>query len=215
MFQACDVEGVRELIQLLQIKSDFLNEKSTEPPPAAAQHSQDKELQRQSETQPIESCTDSSSSVIGKEVVAKPSSEEVSSECSVSSEKSGTKSGAQELPVPVVQVKTEAAEDQDDQDENDERLAEEDGSVQDLGKRQRFTPARRRSSLNPVNLSLSNPDQSADSPRSPSITRSGDVGDSSDTVAKVCYFEFFFYAIVQSFHYDYETVVFSTRDFNK
>ena len=164
------MEGVRELIQLLQIKSDFLSDKSTESP---VSHSQDKENQRQSETQNFESGTDSTSSVIGKEVLGKQSSEEVSSECSVSSEKSGTKSRVQELPV---LVKTEAAEDEEDREE----IAAEDDNIQ----RQRFTPARRRSSLNPVNLSLSNPDQSNDSPRSPGV-------DTSDTVAKVCYFHSF------------------------
>jgi hypothetical protein len=84
------------------------------------------------------------------------------------------------------------------QAENDGKDAGGNSNVRDKGTHQKFTPVRRRSSLNPVNLSMSNPDENSDSSRSPGRLRSADANagdhrelgaDTSDrdTVTKVCY----------------------------
>lgn len=196
-FQSHAVDGLRELIQLLQIKSDFLDEKQAEP---QAAQSQEKESQRQCEPQLSESSTNSESS--GREGSGKSSrdsnkqqsTDEISSECGGSLEKSDAKSGMQEFPLAAVTVKKEVPEEEGEV-EDDERDVEGKDNVRDKGRQQRFMPVRRRSSLNPVNLSLSNPEQSSDSPKSPSLVRSADSGEHSelggdaserDILAKVC-----------------------------
>lgn len=199
-FQSRDVDGLRELIQLLQIKSDFLDEKQSEP---HAAQSQEKESQRQCEAQLSESSTNSEPN--GREVSGKvirdgdkqQSTDEILSECSGSTDKCDAKIGVQEFPLAAVTVKKEIPE-EGDETEDGERDKRGEDNIQDKVRQQRFIPVRRRSSLNPVNLSLSNPEHSSDSPPSPSHVRSADVGEHSelhgdasdrDTVTKVCCYQ--------------------------
>jgi hypothetical protein len=200
-FQSRDVDGLRELIQLLQIKSDFLDEKQSEPQTA---QSQEKESQRQCEAQLNESSTNSESNgregsgKVNRDSDKQQSTDEISSECGGSTDKFNTKSGAQEFPLAAVTVKKEIPEEEENETEDGEGDVGGDDNVQDKGRQQRFIPGRRRSSLNPVNLSLSNPEHSSDSPPSPSRVRSADVGEHSelrgdasdrDTVTKVCCYQ--------------------------
>jgi hypothetical protein len=108
--------------------------------------------------------------------------------------KSDAKSGVQEFPLAIVTVKKEIPE-EEVETENSEREEGGDNSVRDKGRQQRVIPARRRSSLNPVNLSMSNPEESNDSPQSPRLVRSADAGEhrepsgdtsNRDPVTKVC-----------------------------
>lgn len=198
IFQSCDVDGLRELIQLLQIKSDFLDEKHSEP---QAAQSQGKESPRQCEPQLSESSANSESS--GKEGSGKASrdsnkqqsTDEISNECGGFANKSDTKSETQEFPLANVTVKKEIPEEEGDA-EDDGKDAGGNSNVRDKGTHQKLTPVRRRSSLNPVNLSMSNADESSDSPQSPGHVRSADAGEhrelgadtsDRDTVTKVCY----------------------------
>lgn len=196
-FQACDVDSLRELIQLLQIKSDFLDEHQSE---LQAAQSQEKEPERQCERQLSESSTNSESSSrerlkrVSRDSNKRHSTDEISSECSGSMNKSDTKSGPQEFPLAIVTVKKEIRE-EECETEDGEREEGGDKNVRDKGRQQRVIPARRRSSLNPVNLSMSNPEESNDSPPSPRLVRSADAveprelgGDTSnrDSVTKVC-----------------------------
>ncbi|XP_069675079.1 transcription factor Ken 1 [Periplaneta americana] len=190
--QSCDVDGVRELIQLLQIKPDFLDEKRPETP-TATQHSQsvqDKDTQRQCESQHSESSSNSESSnnlsvregsgKSSKDNNKRKSADEISSECSGSGDKSDGKSGPQEFPLASVTVKKEATEEEEEEDEGEDSDRD---AVEDEQRRRRFIPVRRRSSLNPVNLSLSNPEQSSESPRSPGPVRAAESGEHSDIIA--------------------------------
>jgi hypothetical protein len=196
-FQACDVRSLRELIELLQIKSDFLDEHQSE---LQAVQSQDKEPERQCETQLSESSTNCESSSrerldrVSRDSSKRHSTDEISSECGGSTNKSDTKSGPQEFPLAIVTVKKEIPE-QGGEAEDGEREEGGDKDVRDKGRQQRVTPARRRSSLNPVNLSMSNPEESNDSPQSPRLVRSADAGEprelsggtsNRDRVTKVC-----------------------------
>ncbi|PSN30730.1 hypothetical protein C0J52_27466 [Blattella germanica] len=167
--QSCDVEGVRELIQLLQIKSDFLDKQCrVEPKPP------EEKDPRQSE-----------SSELSREGPAQPSKDETSNVDKNSSHE-----------VPAVTVKKEATEENDEEEDNEEEEDENEKEGEDEETRkQQFVPARRRSSLNPVNLSLTNPDQDSNSPRSPPLNV--DPDDSSDVVErdssiKVCLFFIYF-----------------------
>lgn len=194
--QACDVDSLRELIQLLQIKSDFLDEHQRE---LQAAQSQDKEPERQCEPHLSESSTNSESSCRERsgrgsgDSGKQHSTDEISSECSGSINKSETKSGPQEFPLAIVTVKKEIPE--EEAETEDEREEVGDSNVRDKGRQQRVVPARRRSSLNPVNLSMSNPEESNDSPQSPRLVRSIDAGEprelsgdtpNRDPVTKVC-----------------------------
>jgi len=177
--QACDVGSLRELIQLLQIKSDFLDEHQ---PELQAVQSQDKEPERQCEPQLSESSTNSESSSrerldrVSRDSNKRHSTDEISSECGGSMNKSDTKSGPQEFPLAIVTVKKEIPE-EGGEAEDGKREERRDSNVRDKGRQQRITPARRRSSLNPVNLSMSNPEESNDSPQSPRLVRSADAGE--------------------------------------
>lgn len=199
-FQSRDVDSLRELIQLLQIKSDFLDEKQPEPQTA---QSEEKESQRQCETQLSGSSTNSESS--GREVSEKvsrdcdkqQSTDGISSECGGPTDKSDAKSGAQEFPLAAVTVKKEIPEEEGETKDGEGDMGGDD-NVQDKGRQQKFIPVRRRSSLNPVNLSLSNPEHGSDSPPSPSHVRSTDIGEHSelhgdasdrDVVTKVCCYQ--------------------------
>lgn len=164
---------------------------------------QEKESQRQCEAQLNESSTNSESS--GREGSGKAnrdggkqkSTDEISSECGGPMDKSDAKSGAQEFPLAAVTVKKEIPEEEGETDDGKGDVEAED-NVQDKVRQQRFIPVRRRSSLNPVNLSLSNPEHSSDSPPSPICVRSADAGEHSelrgdaserDTVTKVCSYQ--------------------------
>jgi len=196
-FQACDVGSLRELIELLQIKSDFLDEHQSE---LQAVQSQDKEPERLCETQLSESSTNSESSSrerldrVSRDSNKRHSTDEISSECGGSANKSDTKSGPQEFPLAIVTVKKEIPEEEGEA-EDGEREEGGGNKVRDKGRQQRVTPARRRSSLNPVNLSMSNPEESNDSPQSLRLVRSSDSGEprelsgdtsNRDPVTKVC-----------------------------
>lgn len=122
------------------------------------------------------------------------STDEISSECGGSRNKSDTKSGPQEYPLAIVTVKKEIPEEEGEAEDGE---GEEGGgnNARDKGRQQRVTPARRRSSLNPVNLSMSNPEESNDSSQSPRLVRSADAGEprelrgdtsNRDPVTKVC-----------------------------
>jgi len=196
-FQACDVGRLRELIQLLQIKSDFLDERHRE---LQAEKSQNKEPERQCEPQPSENSTNSESSSrerldrVSRDSNKRHSTDEISNECGGSTNKCDTRGGPQEFPLAIVTVKREIPEEEGEA-EDGERKEGGDNNVRDKGRQQRITPARRRSSLNPVNLSMSNPEESNDSAQSPRPVRSADAGEprelsgdtsNRDPVTKVC-----------------------------
>jgi hypothetical protein len=93
-----------------------------------------------------------------------------------------------------VKVKKEISEEEGEA-EDDRREEGGDSNIRDKGRQQRVIPPRRRSSLNPVNLSMSNPEESNDSPHSPRLVRSADAGEprelsgdtsNRDSVTKVC-----------------------------
>jgi hypothetical protein len=188
---------LRELIQLLQIKSDFLDKHQVELQPPQPQ---DKEPERQCEPQLSESSTNSDSNSrerlerFSRDSNKRHSTDENSSECSGSMNKSESKAGPQEFPLAIVTVKKEIPEEEGEA-EDGKREEEGDSNVRDKGRQRRVIPPRRRSSLNPVNLSMSNPEESNDSPQSPRLVRSADAGEprelsgdtsNRDPVTKVC-----------------------------
>jgi hypothetical protein len=167
-----------------------------------AAKSQEKQSPRQCEPQLSESYTNSDHSSreglgnASKESNKQQSTDEISDDCGGSTNKSDTKDETQEFPLANVTVKKEIPE--DSQAEDDGKDAVGNSNVRDKGTCHKFTPVRRRSSLNPVNLSMSNPDENSDLSRSPGRLRSADAdagdrrelgADTSDrdTVTKVCY----------------------------
>jgi hypothetical protein len=146
---------------------------------------QEKEFPSQCEPQISESSTNSDSSVRERSGKASRDSNKqqntdgISDECGGSVDKSDRKSETQEFPPANVTVKKEIPE-EEGQAEVDGSGAGGNSNFRDKGIHQKFMPVRRRSSLNPVNLSMSNPDENSDSPRSPGHLRSADADAGED-----------------------------------